>query len=188
MPPQPISLATLPKNPMASSPSLCSRLSLLRARHLSLILPNLSRKATIPFRITSFANPHHLTPMDSYSYKKQGEGVAGPRSLFQLPPNSSVRHSKARLPRAEARGNPFPLMGLPHRPLDAPGCPPAPFALQPKATDPDSPGAHGIANHFSDDPPFVSLGASAFASSCSRHQILTMLHGTNRRAARQTRI
>jgi len=36
--------------------------------------------ATIPFRITSFADPHPLTLTESYSYKKQGRGW-GPRHL-----------------------------------------------------------------------------------------------------------
>src|SRR5271157_426925 len=30
--------------------------------------------ATIPFRIIFFAHPHRLTPIESYSYKKQGRG------------------------------------------------------------------------------------------------------------------
>jgi hypothetical protein len=30
---------------------------------------------TIPFRITSFADPHRLTPIESHSCKKQGGGV-----------------------------------------------------------------------------------------------------------------
>jgi hypothetical protein len=29
---------------------------------------------SIPFRITSFAHPHHLTLTESYSYKKEGRG------------------------------------------------------------------------------------------------------------------
>ena len=33
-----------------------------------------SPDAAIPFRITSFAHPHHLTPIESYSCKKQGRG------------------------------------------------------------------------------------------------------------------
>src|SRR5277367_1491474 len=39
---------------------------LLSPRHLP--------HAAIPFRITSFAHPHHLTPIESYSCKKQGRG------------------------------------------------------------------------------------------------------------------
>jgi hypothetical protein len=188
LPPQPFSLAILPINPRASSPSLCSRLAFLRARHLPIILPKWSRKATIPFRITSFADPHPLTPIKSYLCKKQGEGVAGVHSLFRLPSTSSVTHSNARLPRAEARCNPFPLMGLLHRSLDTLGCPSASFASQHKAIGPDSPGAHTIATIFSCDPPLVSLGASAFAPRCARHENLTELRGTNQRAARQTRV
>jgi hypothetical protein len=33
-----------------------------------------SSPATIPFRITSFADPHLLTPIESHLYKKQGRG------------------------------------------------------------------------------------------------------------------
>jgi hypothetical protein len=39
----------------------------------------------IPFRITSFADPHQLTPIESHSYKKQGGGV--------LPSPLVTRHS-----------------------------------------------------------------------------------------------
>jgi hypothetical protein len=41
--------------------------------------------ATIPFRITSFAHPNHLTPIESYSCKKHGRGVTYPAP----PPNST---------------------------------------------------------------------------------------------------
>src|SRR5208282_3763619 len=36
--------------------------------------------ATIPFRITFFAHPHHLTATESNSYKKQGRGI-GTRAM-----------------------------------------------------------------------------------------------------------
>jgi hypothetical protein len=36
-----------------------------------------------PFRITSFADPTHPTPIESYSYKNRGEGV-GSLSLGQI--------------------------------------------------------------------------------------------------------
>ena len=74
MPPQPLCLAILPVNPKASSPFPCPRLSFPSARHLPLVLPKGSRKATIPFRIIFFADTHHLTPMESYSYKYRGRG------------------------------------------------------------------------------------------------------------------
>jgi len=32
------------------------------------------QQATIPFRITFFADPHHLTPIESHSYKNAGGG------------------------------------------------------------------------------------------------------------------
>jgi hypothetical protein len=45
---------------------------------LASCLPRVSRGhsplATIPFRITSFADPYHVTPTESYSYQKQGRG------------------------------------------------------------------------------------------------------------------
>ncbi len=41
--------------------------------------------ATIPFRITSFAHPHHLTPIESHSCKKQGRGVGYPNPTHALP-------------------------------------------------------------------------------------------------------
>src|SRR5580698_9202795 len=33
-----------------------------------------SSNAPIPFRITSFADPYHITPIESHLYKKQGRG------------------------------------------------------------------------------------------------------------------
>jgi hypothetical protein len=42
----------------------------------------------IPFRITSFADPHDLTPIESYSYKKQGRGW-GPRHLAPIQAQST---------------------------------------------------------------------------------------------------
>jgi hypothetical protein len=36
--------------------------------------PRYSPHAAIPFRITFFAHPHHLTPIESHSCKKQGRG------------------------------------------------------------------------------------------------------------------
>jgi hypothetical protein len=52
--------------------------------------------ATIPFRITFFADPHPLTPIESYSYKKQGRGW-GPRQLTPTQALSTcVTHSNTR--------------------------------------------------------------------------------------------
>jgi hypothetical protein len=45
--------------------------NLLRASH-----PVFSLTSTIPFRITFFAQPHRLNPIESYSCKKQRGGVA----------------------------------------------------------------------------------------------------------------
>jgi hypothetical protein len=41
--------------------------------------------ATIPFRITSFADPHPLTLIESYLYKKQGRGWGIPYPAQTLP-------------------------------------------------------------------------------------------------------
>ncbi len=48
--------------------------------------------STIPFRITSPAHPRHLTPIGSYSYKKQGRGLgySGLPSTQALPLFSTV--------------------------------------------------------------------------------------------------
>jgi len=69
LPPQPLCLAGLPTK--ASSPTLCSRLSFPRAPHPLGPGHGFFR---IPFRITSFAYPHHLTPIESHSYKNRGRG------------------------------------------------------------------------------------------------------------------
>jgi|SRR5580704_13216183 hypothetical protein len=59
-------------------------------------VPTLPR--VIPFRITFFAHPHHLTLTESYSYKKQGRGWV----LGQLPPaqvkSICATHSNTRNP------------------------------------------------------------------------------------------
>jgi hypothetical protein len=44
-----------------------------------------SPHATIPFRITSFADSHHLTPIESYSCKKQGRGGVSSASIRPNP-------------------------------------------------------------------------------------------------------
>jgi hypothetical protein len=83
LPPQPIRLATLPMNPKTSSPCVPSRLSFLRGRHLLRPGHGFCR---IPFRITFFADHHHLTPIESYSYKNRGRGrVAHAVSLESAP-------------------------------------------------------------------------------------------------------
>jgi hypothetical protein len=47
--------------------------------------------ATIPFRITSFTDPHLLTPIESHLYKKQGRGYA---KQLSDPSASSFIHSE----------------------------------------------------------------------------------------------
>jgi hypothetical protein len=54
--------------------------------------------ATIPFRITSFADPHDLTHIESHLYKKQGRGwVPGHLAPTQAL-NPCVTHDNARKP------------------------------------------------------------------------------------------
>jgi hypothetical protein len=68
---------------------------------LATCLPQVSRGhsplATIPFRIISFADPHHLTLTESYSYKKQGRGW-GVFHPAQTPPlfSTASKHPKHR--------------------------------------------------------------------------------------------
>src|SRR5271155_78061 len=63
--------------------------------------PLRSSIAIIPFRITSFAHPHHLTPIESYSCKKQGRGVVSSASTQPLPlfstPSKHPTHSNAHI-------------------------------------------------------------------------------------------
>jgi hypothetical protein len=90
--------------------------------------------ATIPFGITSFADPHHLTSIESHLYKKQGRGWGIQRSHSTQPlpsfstPSKHPTHSNAR--------NFNPFMRLLNRSLDTRGggCRPVPsrtfFALR----------------------------------------------------------
>lgn len=77
-----------------------------------------SPQATIPFRIISFAYPHHLTPIESYSCKKQGRGWYPEPPTQPLPLFSTASkhptHSNARLPRARARHTSTLFMCLPN--------------------------------------------------------------------------
>ena len=55
-----------------------------------------SPQATIPFRITSFAHPHHLTPIESHLCKKQGRAwyLAPPSNAFLLfPQRANIQHA-----------------------------------------------------------------------------------------------
>jgi len=109
LPPQSLCLASFPTNPKPPSPSLCSRIVFVCARHLPLVLPKMSRKATIPFRIISFADPHHLTSIESYSYKNRGRGW-GPslpaRFLNPFLHSATVNSHRIRSSAKRAR-NPF---------------------------------------------------------------------------------
>ena len=66
----------------------------------SLTSPRHSPQAAIPFRITSFADPHHLTTIESYSCKKRG-GIQRFHHTQTLPRFSTARkhpaHSNARI-------------------------------------------------------------------------------------------
>jgi hypothetical protein len=81
--------------------------------------------ATIPFRVSSFANPHPLTLIESHLYKKQGRGP-GIRSSPTLPLFSTTSkhptHSNSR------KHNLF--IHLPHGSLDTQGVGGSPFSLR----------------------------------------------------------
>jgi hypothetical protein len=81
---------------------------------------------SIPFRITSFADPHPLTLIESHLYKKQGRGwgprhLAPTQALSTCParsnthnPNLFIRlHRYSSMPRAVGVGL-LPLRGSPH--------------------------------------------------------------------------
>ena len=68
---------------------------------------------SIPFRITSFADPQPLTLIESHLYKKQGRGW-GPQHLAPIQaPNTCATHSGVR--------NPNTFMCLLHGSLDTRG-------------------------------------------------------------------
>jgi hypothetical protein len=68
---------------------------------------------TIPFRITFFAHPHPLTPIESYSYKKEGRGwVPGHLAPTQAR-STCATHSNTR--------NPNIVIHLVHDSLDTQG-------------------------------------------------------------------
>ena len=71
-------LAYIPADFQSSMIAPRSQSSFLATRHSPL--------ATIPFRIRSFADPCHVTPTESYSYKKQGRewGVLHPTQILPL--------------------------------------------------------------------------------------------------------
>jgi hypothetical protein len=81
--------------------------------------PRHSPTAAIPFRITFFAYPYHVTPIESDSCKKQGRGwgIQGhsPTQALLLISTASKHptHSNSR--------NSIPLMRLLHSFLDTPG-------------------------------------------------------------------
>ena len=73
------------------------RVNLLSLRLLPAVDCKLSAVSCLPFftnshRITSFANPHPLTPIESHLCKKQGEGVPMPRAVSQGP-HVPARHA-----------------------------------------------------------------------------------------------
>jgi hypothetical protein len=88
-----------PRCPLISVPAFSSALCALRVSEFSSLLNSCSGgssdpcfspipdsfDATIPFRITSFAHPHHLTPIESYSCKKQGRGYPALTPAQALP-------------------------------------------------------------------------------------------------------
>ena len=71
-------------------------------------------------RITSFAYPRPLTPIESYLCKKQGRGSPPLPAAFFIY-QSCQRTGTPVYPEPWASGKPFPLMGLLHDSLDTPG-------------------------------------------------------------------
>jgi len=102
---QSTTLAYIPADFQTSMIDPCSLSPFLATRHSPLV--------TIPFRITSFADPHHLTPTESYSYKKQGRGWGVLHPTQTLPLFSTA--SKHRTHRNACNSNFF--MGLLHSSL-----------------------------------------------------------------------
>src|SRR5208282_3333941 len=77
-----------------------------RTYHSSLATHH-SPLATIPFRITFFAHPHHLTLIESHSCKKQGRGWGGASNL-SIPPNYfRIFPQRVNIQRAATSATPF---------------------------------------------------------------------------------
>jgi hypothetical protein len=121
--------------PISSSSDLCAlcvsafsspNLSPFSFRLLALSVvegSTVDRTSLFPFpnshRITSFAYPHHLTPIESHVCKKQGRVPSASRRFFHPP--ILPTHGNARLPRAGARGNFNRFIRLLHNFLTTPG-------------------------------------------------------------------
>ena len=82
------------------------------------VTPSSHPSSTIPFRITSFADPHHLTPIESHLYKKQGRG--GVSQPTQTVPQFST---DSKHPTNSNARSPIPFMRLLHGPLDTKNIP-----------------------------------------------------------------
>jgi hypothetical protein len=85
-----------------------------------------SSPSPIPFRMIFLAHPYHLTPIESYSCKKQGRGYARLRHSPSFPLSTASSHA----PPSNVRKS-FLFMGLLHDPLDTWGwgvTPPKPVA------------------------------------------------------------
>ena len=84
----PLPLTSVNSVPSALKSTLNSTAPLASAGH--------SPQATIPFRITSFAHPHHLTPIESHSCKKQGRGrylAPPPNPFLFFPHRVNMQHA-----------------------------------------------------------------------------------------------
>jgi len=78
--------------------------------HSLLVYSEDCRRAAIPFRITSFAHPHHLTPIESYSCKKQGRGwgvstVAKTKPFLSFPQPVNFQHVATPVYPEQGRGH-----------------------------------------------------------------------------------
>ncbi len=116
--------------PAASEPSALEPL-LASATHGPCLSSSRSEKPSmdaILFRITSFAYPRHLTPIESYSCEKQGGGVPSsslPRDFY----TSFITHSNVR--------NPIIVMHLLHGSLDTRGWARSPLLTRHSPLPPD---------------------------------------------------
>lgn len=95
MPPQPLQVVSVnsilgvyparaeaSKSPLNNSTAHAADQMLLATIHSSF--------ATIPFRITSFADHHHLTPIESHLCKKQGRGWVAPPITTESVPTTNA--------------------------------------------------------------------------------------------------
>jgi hypothetical protein len=80
----PSAISVLRKTPSRSAPNPCASVGCERS---ALVSPSCFSSARKSHRITSFADPHRLTSIESYLCKKQGRGWESPRTVSQANPS-----------------------------------------------------------------------------------------------------